>query len=99
VLEAAAPHLHVTFILGDATELAALGTRLLCAQLPGLLCRGLFQRPCRQTLRCGYGHVFHLRQINIKSWPFLAESSADDDFSPTLGELFDVFQILGRQLP
>ena len=63
-----------------------------------LRCRFLERSSCQALCR-GYSHVLHLQQIDIKSWSIIAERTSDDDFSPTLGQLLDLLEILSRQLP
>jgi hypothetical protein len=96
VLEAAAAYFDGAFLFENRAELAALRARLLLAQTLGLLPRGFFQCPCRHTLGRSHGHLFHLGQIDIEPRSFVTERPADGDFSPALGQLLDVLQILGR---
>ena len=63
-----------------------------------LRCR-FFERSSCYALCCGYRHVLHLHQIDIKSRSIIAERASNDDFSPPLGKLFDLLEILSRQLP
>jgi hypothetical protein len=93
--KAAAPNFDETLLRNDATQLAALGTGLLLAQLLGLLSGRFFERSRRQSLGRRHGHFFHLGQIDIEPWPFITKGPPDDDFAPAVGELLDVLQIFG----
>jgi hypothetical protein len=94
VLEATAAYQDAAFLFDNPAAFTALRARLLLAQVLGLLPRGLFECPGRNALGRSDGHLFHLGQINIEPRPFVAERAADGDFSPALGQLLDVLQIL-----
>jgi hypothetical protein len=64
--------------------------------LSGLLCRGFFERPCRQACGRSDGYLLHLGQIDIQPWSLISEGPSDNDFSPALGQLLHTLQILGR---
>jgi hypothetical protein len=99
VFKKAATHLDGPFFPIDATQPTTLRARLFGAQEPGLLGGGFFEGSRRQAACGGDGHVLHLAQIDIESRPVVAESLADDNFSPAFGEGGDAFEIFAGQLP
>jgi hypothetical protein len=99
VLEATAAHFDIAFVVRNATELSALRTRLFATHPSSLLCCRFFHRSSCQALCRGHSDLLHLHQIDIKSRSIIAERTPHDDFSPTLRELLDLFEILSRQLP
>jgi hypothetical protein len=67
---------------------------LLCAQLLGLLLRGLFEGAGGEASGGGDGHTLHGVQIDVQTRTVVAESAADHNFSPLFGQSLDFGQIL-----
>lgn len=95
---AAAPHHDRSFIGFERTHSSTIGTRLLFAQLAGLLLGRHFQGSRQQTTHGCHTDVFHLGQIDIQAGALLAPVLPNDDFSPPLRKFFDALEIFRRRL-
>jgi hypothetical protein len=71
-------------------EAAATGTGGLSGEVLGLLGGGLFQGTLGQTRRRCCRNLLHGIQIDVEAGTLLAESAADNDFSPLLGQGVDL---------
>jgi hypothetical protein len=63
---------------------------LLCGQLLRLLERGLFEGTLGQAGSGSGGDLLHAVQIDVEARTLLAESAADNDFAPLLGQGVDL---------
>src|SRR3954454_19822437 len=85
-------------LLGRA-EPAASGAGLLGGELLGLLLRGLFEGTGSKPGSSGSGDLLHGVEVDVQTRPLLAESAADDDFSPLLGRAWISARSLSLSLP
>jgi hypothetical protein len=92
------PHDNRSLFGLERTHASTFRTRLLFAQLAGLLLSRHFQGPCQQSTHGRHRDVFHLGKIDVQPGPLLAPLLPHDDFPPAFRQALDVLEIFGRQL-
>jgi hypothetical protein len=97
--EGTTPHHDRAFVVANATQLSARGTRLLLAQFLRLLLGRGFQATGNQAPRRGHGHFFHLVQIDIETGSVVAKTTPHHNFAPVFGQFADAVQFFLCELP
>jgi hypothetical protein len=82
----------------DGARGAALGARLLFAQLLGLLFEGGAEGAFGQTGSGDAGQLFHDLKVDVQTRAVIAESPAGDDFAPTSGQSADFLKEFGGKV-
>lgn len=95
--EVAATDLHEAFLVADRTEQATGRAGLGVPEALGLLDGGLLQGAGGQTAGGGDGDLFHGVQRDVEAGAIVAESVANDDLPPAMGQVMDFLEVLGRE--